>query len=48
MQEKLLIFPLHIKKLLTQIVCSHPVATGRFWNLVLFTMVVDNKQKIIT
>ena len=30
MQEKLLTFILLIKKLLTQIVGSHPIATGRF------------------
>ena len=30
MQEKLLTFIVLIKKLLTQIVGSHPIATGRF------------------
>ena len=34
MQEKLPTFRLHMKKSIKQIVCNHPVATGRLYNKV--------------
>ena len=33
MQKKLLPFLLHIKKIDTQVVCSHSVATGRYFGI---------------
>ena len=33
MQKKLLPFLLHIKKIVTQVVCSHSVATGRYFGI---------------
>ena len=36
MLEKLFTFLLHIEKLIVQIVCSHPVATGRLFMIFKF------------